>query len=62
MKKQQKFKVEENESIQDCLQRMREAGYMPVKRFEKPVYKENKDGSVEVLRQDIEFVGRLMEP
>ena len=60
--KQQKFKVEENESIQDCLQRMREAGYMPVKRFEKPVYKENKDGSVEVLRQDIEFVGRLMEP
>ena len=59
--KQQKFKVEENESIQDCLQRMREAGYMPVKRFEKPVYKENKDGSVEVLRQDIEFVGRLME-
>ncbi|GEQ06932.1 NETI motif-containing protein [Staphylococcus gallinarum] len=61
MKKQQKFKVEENESIQDCLQRMREAGYMPVKRFEKPVYKENKDGSVEVLRQDIEFVGRLME-
>lgn len=61
MKKQQKFKVEENESIQDCLQRMREAGYMPVKRFEKPVYKENKDGSVEVLRQDIEFIGRLME-
>lgn len=61
MKKQQKFKVEENETIQDCLQRMREAGYMPVKRFEKPVYKENKDGSVEVLRQDIEFVGRLME-
>ncbi|RIP33117.1 NETI motif-containing protein [Staphylococcus gallinarum] len=61
MKKQQKFKVEENETIQDCLQRMREAGYMPIKRFEKPVYKENKDGSVEVLRQDIEFVGRLTE-
>ncbi|MCG7339888.1 NETI motif-containing protein [Staphylococcus sp. ACRSN] len=61
MKKQQKFKVEENETIQDCLQRMREAGYMPVKRYEKPLYKENKDGSVEVLRQDIEFVGRLIE-
>lgn len=61
MKKLQKFKVEENETIQDCLQRMREAGYMPIKRFEKPVYKENKDGSVEVLRQDIEFVGRLTE-
>ncbi|PNZ19163.1 NETI motif-containing protein [Staphylococcus succinus] len=61
MKKQQKFKVEENESIQDCLQRMREAGYTPVKRYEKPVYKENKDGSVEVLRQKIEFVGKLQE-
>ncbi|MBU0439155.1 NETI motif-containing protein [Staphylococcus succinus] len=61
MKKQQKFKVEENESIQDCLQRMREAGYTPVKRYEKPVYRENKDGSVEVLRQEIEFVGKLQE-
>ncbi|PTI43690.1 NETI motif-containing protein [Staphylococcus succinus] len=61
MKKQQKFKVEENESIQDCLERMREAGYTPVKRYEKPVYKENKDGSVEVLRQEIEFVGKLQE-
>ena len=61
MKKQQKFKVEENESIQDCLQRMREAGYTPVKRYEKPVYKENNDGSVEVLRQEIEFVGKLQE-
>ena len=61
MKKQQKFKVEEHESIQDCLNRMREAGYTPVKRFEKPVYKENKDGSVEVLKQEIEFVGKLQE-
>ncbi|MCM3073441.1 NETI motif-containing protein [Staphylococcus equorum] len=61
MKKQQKFKVEEHESIQDCLGRMRAAGYTPVKRFEKPVYKENKDGSVEVLKQEIEFVGKLQE-
>ncbi|KRG08834.1 NETI motif-containing protein [Staphylococcus sp. NAM3COL9] len=61
MKKQQKFKVEERESIQDCLGRMREAGYTPVKRFEKPVYKENKDGSLEVLKQEIEFVGKLQE-
>ena len=50
MKKQQKFKVADNETIQDCLQRMREAGYAPVKRFEKPIYKENKDGSLEVLK------------
>ena len=43
-----KFEVEENETIQECLERMRAAGYMPVKRFEKPVYRENKDGSIEV--------------
>ncbi|WP_251518426.1 MULTISPECIES: NETI motif-containing protein [Staphylococcus] len=61
MKKQQKFIVEEQESIQDCLKRMREAGYMPVKRFEKPVYKENKNGEIEVLRQEIQFVGKLMD-
>ncbi|NWK83927.1 NETI motif-containing protein [Staphylococcus sp. GSSP0090] len=61
MKKQQKFKVEDNETIQDCLQRMREAGYTPVKRFEKPIYKENKDGSLEILKQEIEFVGKMIE-
>lgn len=61
MKKQQKFQVAENETIQDCLQRMREQGYMPVKRFEKPVYKENNNGDIEVLRQEIEFVGKLIE-
>ena len=58
MKKQQKFKVEADETIQDCLARMRDAGYMPVKRIEKPVYQELKDGSIEVLRQEIEFVGK----
>ena len=30
---QMKFEVREDETIQDCLKRMREAGYMPVKRF-----------------------------
>lgn len=61
MKKQQKFQVAENETIQDCLQRMREQGYMPVKRFEKPVYKEDNNGKIEVLSQEIEFVGKLIE-
>ena len=56
-----KFEVREDETIQDCLQRMREAGYMPVKRFEKPVYRENKDGSIEVERQFIQFVGKKIE-
>ncbi|GEP79527.1 NETI motif-containing protein [Staphylococcus carnosus] len=56
-----KFEVREDETIQDCLQRMREAGYMPVKRFEKPVYRENKDGSIEVERQFIQFGGKKIE-
>lgn len=61
MKKQQKFKVEENETIQDCLQRMRDAGYTPVKRFEKPLYKENEDGTFEVYKQEIEIVGKILQ-
>ncbi|MCU5746196.1 NETI motif-containing protein [Staphylococcus sp. SQ8-PEA] len=61
MKKQQKFKVNQGETIKECLERMREAGYMPVKRFEKPVYQEQKDGSINVLRQDIEFIGKRIE-
>ncbi|MBA8760454.1 MULTISPECIES: NETI motif-containing protein [Staphylococcus] len=55
-----KFKVEADETIQDCLARMRAAGYMPVKRFEKPVFKENANGEIEVLRQEIEFTGKKM--
>lgn len=56
-----KFEVQENETIQECLTRMREAGYMPVKRFEKPIYRENKDGSIEVERQYIQFVGKKID-
>jgi len=35
-----KFEVEENETIDMCLDRMKEEGYMPVKRIEKPIFKE----------------------
>ncbi|WP_086429555.1 NETI motif-containing protein [Staphylococcus cornubiensis] len=56
-----KFKVEPDESIQDCLARMRAAGYMPVKRFEKPVFIENEQGEVEVLRQEIVFTGKKVK-
>ncbi|QLK86420.1 NETI motif-containing protein [Staphylococcus sp. 17KM0847] len=56
-----KFKVEVNETIQDCLARMKAAGYMPVKRYEKPIFKERQDGTVEVLRQEIIFTGQKIE-
>ena len=53
-----KYKVNDNETIADCLQRMKSDGYMPTRRIEKPIYKENKDGSLEVLKQDIIFIGK----
>lgn len=57
---QMKFKVEDGETIEACLLRMKEAGYMPIKRYEKPVFKENKDGSIDVLKQEIIFTGKKM--
>ena len=38
-----KFRVEDKETIADCLDRMKKEGFMPIRRIEKPVYKENKD-------------------
>lgn len=56
-----KFKVEDDETVQACLLRMKAAGYMPIKRFEKPIFKENKDGSIDVLKQEIIFTGKEIE-
>lgn len=40
MTAKKKFEVEENETIDACLERMRQEGYMPIKRIEKPIFKE----------------------
>ena len=56
-----KFKVNENDTISDCIARMRKEGYMPVRRIEKPVYFEDKQGNIKILRQDIQFVGKKIE-
>ncbi|EVU37233.1 NETI motif-containing protein [Staphylococcus aureus] len=56
-----KFKVNENETIADCLSRMKMQGYMPVKCIEKPVFQEQKDGTVEVSHQEIVFVGKKIQ-
>ncbi|MFC4736659.1 NETI motif-containing protein [Bacillus daqingensis] len=52
-----KFYVETNETIDDCLRRMEEEGYTPVRRMEEPVLKEKGSG-VEVAYQRIVFEGR----
>ena len=38
-----KFEVMENETIDACLERIKQEGYMPVKRTEKPIFKEVKE-------------------
>ncbi|MFC3901196.1 NETI motif-containing protein [Aliicoccus persicus] len=54
-----KFKVEDNESIDDCLARMKEEGYTPVRRMEKPVFKEE-NGETVVSHQEIVFEGKKL--
>ena len=59
-KKQQWFDVEENETIDQCLERMKKEGYMPMGRREEPIFHEV-NGQPTVLRQKIQFKGILNE-
>ncbi|EIJ79823.1 hypothetical protein PB1_05642 [Bacillus methanolicus PB1] len=47
-KKKMLFEVQENETIDQCLDRMKKEGYTPVRRMEKPVFQEVKtDDSIQ---------------
>ena len=62
MKKRQKqiwFEVQENETIEQCLERMKKEGYMPMGRREEPIF-HMVDGEPVVLRQKIEFKGIII--
>ena len=59
-KKQVWFDVEENETIDQCLERMKKEGYMPIGRREEPIFHEV-NGQPTVLRQKIQFKGLLNE-
>ncbi|MCM3245430.1 NETI motif-containing protein [Cytobacillus firmus] len=48
------FEVQENETIDQCLERIQKAGYIPVRRTEKPIFKEVKTGG----KIDYEPAGR----
>ena len=50
------FEVGENESIDECLERMKKDGYMPMGRREEPVFQEV-DGEIVPVRQIIQFKG-----
>ena len=48
-----KFQVNDNETITECIQRMRSDGYIPIRRIEKPIFQGLADGSIEVLKQEV---------
>ncbi|MBP3039245.1 NETI motif-containing protein [Bacillaceae bacterium Marseille-Q3522] len=47
--------VEENETIDQCLERIKKAGYEPISRIEKPVFAETKAGEKQVVSRKIIF-------
>ncbi|MCJ7841005.1 NETI motif-containing protein [Lederbergia sp. NSJ-179] len=58
MKKE--FEVMENESIEECLERMKQEGYTPIKRSEQPIFREeHHNGSTKYIpiSQKIVFQG-----
>jgi hypothetical protein len=55
-KKKMQFEVQENESIEACLERIKKQGYIPVRRSEKPIFQEVVNGK----EISYEPVGRLI--
>lgn len=59
-----KFEVQENETISDCLDRMRKEGYQPIRRMEEPIFIEVKGAGNQVAqqvhKQKIIFEGKLL--
>ncbi|QQK79268.1 NETI motif-containing protein [Salicibibacter cibi] len=51
------YEVEKNETIAECLDRIARDGYEPVRRMEKPVFREG-NNEVEVAEQRVQFEAR----
>jgi hypothetical protein len=63
-KKRMQFEVQENESIEGCLNRMKQQGYFPVRRTEKPIFQEIKNGKetiYEPIGRQIVFEAAIIE-
>lgn len=57
-----KFEVLENETINECIERMQAEGYTPIKRIEVPIFSEQMiDGKIEIepSGRKIVFEGKL---
>ncbi|KAB7705242.1 NETI motif-containing protein [Bacillus aerolatus] len=62
MSKKKKFRVEENETIDQCLDRIKKEGYFPVRRMEQPIFKEeivNGEKKYTPAGREIIFEGKL---
>nr|WP_309247006.1 NETI motif-containing protein [Sporolactobacillus shoreicorticis] len=53
------FFVKENETISQCLERMKAEGYVPIRRTERPIFRETASGPECVGRQCV-FEGKLI--
>lgn len=63
-KKKMVFELQENETIDQCLDRIKQAGYTPIRRMEKPIFKEIKKGNTidyEPIGRQIIFEAILIE-
>mgnify|MGYP002510063529 FL=1 len=54
------FEVQEHESIDECLERMRKEGYVLTGKMEEPLFQEV-NGEIKPIRQIIKFKGTLVE-
>lgn len=63
-KNKKQFEVQENETISDCLARMEQEGYRPVRRIEKPIFREvimNDQTDYQPISRKILFEGQKSE-
>jgi len=65
MTKKKIYTVEKGESIDQCLKRMEQEGYRPVRRMEEPIFQEiaGQDGNkqIEVVDRRITFEGKSIQ-
>lgn len=64
MSTKKQFQVQDSESITDCLERIKAEGYTPIRRIEKPIFKEVKLGdsvSYEPVGRNIVFEAKKAE-
>ncbi|NGP46064.1 NETI motif-containing protein [Bacillaceae bacterium SIJ1] len=62
--KKKRFEVQEGETLDDCLDRMKVEGYQVVRRVEKPLFQEiQKDGkqTFQPIGQQVIFEGRRID-